>query len=81
MKNAEQRGAAMAASPSASVPLFGTGAKLIARIKAATSTTERMPPRLSTGSVVSLTWLGTKITAIGNATTTSGKVTRKTDPH
>ena len=39
-----------------------------------------MPPRLSTGSVVSLTWLGTSLAAIGNATTTSGRVMRKTDP-
>ena len=46
-------------SPSASVPLSGTGAKLIASTSAATSTIDRMPPRLSTGSVVSLTWLGT----------------------
>ena len=41
----------MAASPSASIPLSGTGAKLIDRTSAATRTTERMPPRLSTGSV------------------------------
>ena len=40
-------------------PLPGTGAKLIASTSAATSTIERMPPRLSTGSVVSLTWAGT----------------------
>src|SRR5215218_3511880 len=65
----------------ASVPLFGTGAKLIARIRAATSTTERIPPGLSTGSVVSLTWLGTTLAAIGKATATSGSVIRKTDPH
>ena len=61
--------------------MFGTGAKLIARISAATSTTERMPPGLSTGSVVSLTWAGTSLAAIGNATTTSGSVIRKTEPH
>ena len=46
---------AMVASPRASAPSFGTGAKLIARMSAPTSTTERMPPRLSTGSLVSFT--------------------------
>jgi hypothetical protein len=35
---------------------------------------------LSTGSVVSLTWLGTKYTAIARAMSASGMVTRKTDP-
>ena len=40
-----------------------------------------MPPRLSTGSVVSFTWLGTKTIAITRATPTSGSVTRKTEPH
>ena len=47
-------------SPSASRPSSGTGAKLMARTSAATSRTDRMPPRLSTGSVVSFTWPGTK---------------------
>src|SRR3954447_21976859 len=64
----------------ASVPLFGTGAKLIARISVATRTTDRMPPGLSTGSVVSLTWAGTSFQAIGNATTTSGNVITNTEP-
>ena len=46
----DQRGDARGRrGPSASVPLFGTGAKLIARISAPTRTTDRMPPRLSTG--------------------------------
>ena len=45
--------------PIASVPLPGTGARLIPSTSAATSRIERMPPRLSTGSVVSLTWAGT----------------------
>ncbi len=40
-----------------------------------------MPPRLSTGSVVSLTWLGTKRKASTSATAASGNVIRKTDPH
>ena len=63
-------------------PLSGTGAKLIARISAPTSTTERMPPRLSTGSVVSLTWRGHEAPApCTSATTASGSVTRKTEPH
>ena len=42
------------------VPLPGSGARLIARTSAATSRIESMPPRWSTGSVVSLTWAGTK---------------------
>ena len=36
---------------------------------------------MSTGSDVSLTWLGTNRKAITSATTASGSVTRKTDPH
>ena len=40
-----------------------------------------MPPRLSTGSVVSLTWAGTNRQAMNSATTASGSVTRKTEPH
>ena len=39
-----------------------------------------MPPRLSTGSLVSFTWLGTKSDAMTSATTASGSVIRKTDP-
>ena len=61
-------------------PCSGTGAKLIASTIAATSTIERMPPRLSTGSVVSLTWLGTSRIAITSATTASGSVIRNTEP-
>jgi len=61
--------------------LSGTGAKLIDRISAATNTADSTPPRLSTGSVVSLTWAGTKTSAITRATTASGSVTRNTDPH
>jgi hypothetical protein len=45
-----------------------------------TSTTERIPPRLSTGSEVSFTFPGTKIHASARATTASGRVTRKTEP-
>jgi hypothetical protein len=48
---------------------------------AAISSTERMPPRLSTGSVVSLTWAGTKRHAMNSATNARGSVTKKTDPH
>src|SRR3954452_8352483 len=81
MKKAISDATAIAASPSASVPLFGTGAKLIARISAATSTTDRMPPGLSTGSLASLTCAGTNLAAIGNAITTSGSVIKNTDPH
>jgi hypothetical protein len=54
---------------------------LIERISAATSRTDRMPPRLSTDSVVSLTWLGTNRQANRSATTASGTVMTKTDPH
>ena len=46
-----------------------------------TSTTVMTPPTLSTGSVVSLMWAGTNLTAIRRASATSGSVTRKTDPH
>jgi hypothetical protein len=61
--------------------LFGTGAKLIPRTSAATSSTDTTPPRLSTGSVVSLTLLGTRKNASGSATSASGSVSRKTEPH
>ena len=40
-----------------------------------------MPPRLSTGSVVSLTWLGTRTIASTSASTASGSVTRNTEFH
>ena len=40
-----------------------------------------MPPRLSTGSVASFTWLGTNFSAMTSATTASGSVTRNTEPH
>ena len=71
----------MAARPRTSAPLFGTGAKLMASTTLATSTIDRMPPRLSTGSVVSFTWAGTSTTASTKATTANGSVIRKTDPH
>ena len=44
-------------------------------------TTEMIPPRLSTGSVASLMCAGTNTTAITRATTASGNVSKKTDPH
>jgi hypothetical protein len=81
MRNARRAATAITARPRASVPLFGTGAKLIAKIKAPTKRTERTPPRLSTGSAVSFTWLGTNMTAISRATPARGRVIRKTDPH
>ena len=40
------------------MPFPGTGAKLMLRIRAATSTAESTPPRLSTGSSPSFTWAG-----------------------
>ena len=56
-----------------------TGAKLIARMNDPTSTSERMPPRLSTGSVVSLTCAGTNLGAMNSATTATGRTTKKTE--
>ena len=63
------------------LPASGTGAKLIARINAATSTTERMPPRLSTGSVALVHVARNERDARTSATTASGSVTRNTEPH
>src|SRR4051795_4122304 len=80
MRNVASAASAIAASPSANVPLLGTGAKLIERMSAATRTTDSTPPRLSTGSVASLTWAGTTFAASGSATTTRGSVIRKTEP-
>ena len=72
---------AIAARVSTSAASFGTGAKLIASTIEPTNTTESTPPRLSTDSVVSLTWLGTSRSASTNATAASGRVTRNTEPH
>ena len=63
-----------------SVPMFGTGAKLIARMSEPTSARERKPPMLSTGSVPSFTCAGTSFHAITIATTASGRVRRNTEP-
>ena len=51
------------------------------RISAPTISAESTPPRLSTGSVASFTWLGTNFRAMTSATTASGSVTRNTEPH
>ncbi len=66
-----------------SVPLSGTGAKLIARISPPTISAERMPPRLSTGSLASFDVGGHELRtgARTSTTTASGSVTRNTDPH
>ena len=73
---------AMTASASTSVALVRDGREVDAPGSAPpTSTIERMPPRLSTGSVVSLTCAGTKKKASTSATTASGSVIRKTEPH
>ncbi len=72
---------AIAARPSTRLASFGTAAKLIARTSAATNRTDRTPPRLSTGSVASFTWAGTSRAARNSATTASGNVSRKTEPH
>ena len=50
MTNATMPAIAIAARPTASAPALGTAAKLIASTSAAIITTDRMPPRLSTGS-------------------------------
>src|SRR5271157_4089766 len=71
----------MAMSPSASSLASGAGAKLIASTSADTNRTDRTPPRLSTGAVVSLTWFGTKASTIARATAARGNVIRKNDPH
>ena len=47
--------AATTPSPIAIVPSFGTEAKLIETMRAPTKIADTMPPRLSTGSLVSLT--------------------------
>ncbi len=71
----------MAPIPISSVVYPGTAAKLMPITSAPIISTDRTPPRLSTGSVPSLTWAGTKTRAITSATTASGRVTRKTEPH
>src|SRR5271166_680976 len=81
IKKAVPAATAMAASPSASSLASGAGAKLIASTIAATNTTDKTPPSLSTGSVVSLTWLGTKASTIARATAARGNVIKKTEPH
>src|SRR6266576_2120754 len=81
MKKAPRPRAATTNRLTINVVSFGTAAKLIPRISAPTSTIESTPPRWSTGSVVSLTWLGTNTSAITNAIPASGNVSRKTDPH
>ena len=55
MKNAIAAAAATIPSPIATVPSFGTEAKLIETMRAPTKIADTMPPRLSTGSLVSLT--------------------------
>ena len=61
------------------VPLPGSGARLIARIKVPTRAIVRMPPRWSTGSVVSLTWAGTRRQAKKRAIAASGALMMNTD--
>ena len=60
MTNATPAASAIAASPSASAPLSGTGREVDRQHeRRRRAATERMPPRLSTGSTVSLTCAGT----------------------
>jgi hypothetical protein len=68
-------------SPRMRVPSFGTTAKLMARISAPTRRADSTPPRLSTGSVVSLTWAGISLRASGSPRAIRGRVTRNTEPH
>src|SRR3954447_26622180 len=81
MTNATTAAAATIRKQIARVRVSGTETRLMPSTSAPTSSTERMPPRLSTGSVASLTWLGTNRTASTSATTTSGSVTKKPAPH
>ena len=53
----------------------------MASTSAATSSTDRMPPRLSTGSLASFTWAGTSRSAMTSASSASGSVTTNTEPH
>ena len=55
MTNPIPEARATIARPATRVPSFGTAAKLIPRINAPTSSADRIPPRLSTGSVPSFT--------------------------
>ena len=71
---------AMTDSPTTTVVLSGTGAKLMASTSAAIISTDRIPPRLSTGSEVSCTWAGTRKIARTKATAARGRVIRKTEP-
>jgi hypothetical protein len=71
----------MADSPSTKVPMPGTGAKLIARMSEPTSTSDKMPPMLSTGSVDSFTCAGMNFNAMTSATSATGITTRKTAFH
>ena len=59
----------------------GLDTKLIAITKAMMPITEKMPPRWSTESVVSLMWAGTNRAAKNSATNASGTVIRKHEPH
>jgi len=60
MKKAVPAVAAVAVSPRVKAPLFGVAARLIASTSVAMNRIDRTPPGLSTGALVSLTWLGTK---------------------
>ncbi len=73
--------AARIPSTTAVVPLPGSGARLIARISVPTIPIEMIPPRWSTGSVVSLTCAGTIFHAASRAIAASGAVTMNTEPH
>ena len=79
MTNRTSVTAATSSRPSTSVRMLATGAKLIARTKEPTSTTDRMPPRLSTFSLVSLTCEGKNFHAMKRATNATGSTTKKTE--
>jgi len=69
---------AMTRRLTAIVRALATGRKLRARTKVPMSTTERMPPMLSTDSFPSLMCAGMNFRAIRSATTATGRTTRKT---
>ena len=71
----------MTASTVVAVDRFGSGANVIAATTAPIITADSTPPRWSTGSVPSPTWLGSRRNARTRATRASGTVTRKGEPH
>ena len=78
-RNNTRATAAMPSSATARSRSLGTGTKLIPRMNAPTTTTDRMPPTLSTASVDSWMCAGMLRMIRIRAITASGSTTRKTD--